>query len=79
MRTRSPGDGHIAGHAIEERIFDGIAAVQAKQRQDRKDVWLHWLIPMRSLMAAMPLVFAGSAMTWLSWAKIARDCARLPR
>jgi hypothetical protein len=34
-------DGHIAGHAIKEGILDGIATVQAKQRQDRKDVWLH--------------------------------------
>ncbi len=57
------GDGHIAGHAIEEGILYGIAAGQAKQCQDRKDVWLHRLIPMRSLMAAMPLVFVGSAMT----------------
>ena len=31
------GDGHIAGHAIEEGILDGIAAVQAKQRQDRDE------------------------------------------
>ena len=72
-------DGHALGHAIQEGILDGIAVVQGKQRHKRKYVSLHWLIPIRSLMAAMPLVFAGSAITWLSWAKIARDCERLPR
>jgi hypothetical protein len=60
-------------HSVEEGIVDRVAAMEPKESKDKKAPRFHWLIPMRSLIAAIPRLFAGSAITWFSWAKIARD------